>query len=333
MSPDRLVAARLVAAALAAQCLTALLVSVPPLLAVRRRHELRRLAVALGDRPPLGTLEATLSRMLGDRDLKVAYWLPQSGRYVDAAGEPFVNAGTRPSITLQRDGRPLARVHVDRVDRDLEGLVGSAARLAIDSERLQAEVRAQLSDVLAARQRIVGAADDARRDVERSIHDEVQSELIGALLELAQLRSRAVAAGTEGTVAEADTMTNEVRNIVDRLREFSRRLYPAVLDSAGLPAALDALAEEAPVALRIDCRSDGSPSVAAQRAAYLIVHDAAVRATSPLDVTIDLTDRHVELTVVGHPGAVPVGVRDAVGALGGTISSDRASLRAVLPCG
>lgn len=331
--PDRVVAARLVAAALVMQCLTALLVSVPPLLAVRRRRELRSLAAALGDQPPLGTLEATLSRMLGDRDLRVAYWLPQSGRYVDAAGESLHDAEARPSITLQREGQPLARIHVDRVNRELEGLVGSAAALAIDSERLQAEVRAQLSDLLAARLRIVAAADDARRGVERSIHDEVQSELIGALLELAQIRSRAVTVGAEDTMAEADTMTGEIRVIVDRLREFSRGVYPAVLDAAGLPAALEALADEAPVAVRIDCRRDGSASVEAQRAAYLIVHDAVARATRPLDVSIDVTDRRVALTIVGHPGAVPVEVRDRVGALGGTTTSDRASLRAVLPCG
>ena len=331
--PDRVVAARLVAAALVVECLTALVVAVPPVLAVRRRHELRRLAAALGDQPPLGTLEATLSRMLGDPDLGVAYWLPESGRYVDAAGESFDDAGDRPSITLYRDGRPLARVHVDRVDRALEGLVGSAARLAIDSERLQAEVGAQLTDLLAARQRIVAAADDARRVVERAIHDEVQSELVGALLELAQLRSRAATSGADATVAVANIMIGEVQGVVARLREFSRGVYPAVLDAAGLPAALEALADEAPVPLRVDCTCDSSAPLETQRAAYLLVRDAVARADRALDVTVDLTAHALELTIDGHPGAVAVDLRDRIGALGGTISTDRGSLRAVLPCG
>ena len=309
------------------------LVAVPPLLALRRRHELRSLAAALGDQPLLGTLEATLSRMLGDRDLKVAYWLPRSGRYVDAKGEPVDEVGARPSVTLQRDGQPLARVHVDRVDRELEDVVGSAARLAIDSERLQAEVRAQLADLLAARQRIVAAADDARRAVERAIHDEVQSELVGALFELGQLRSRAAASGAASTVVEADTIAAEVRELVARLREFSRGLYPAVLDAAGLPAALEALAEDAPVTLRVDCTGDGSASVESQRAAYLLVRDAIAQAPHPLDVSVDLVDGVLDLTIVGHPGAVAVDLRDRIGALGGTISTERGWLRAVLPCG
>jgi len=331
--PDRVVAARLVAVALVVECLTALVVAVQPVLAVRRRHELRRLAAALGDQPPLGTLEATLSRMLGDPDLGVAYWLPESSRYVDAAGESFDDAGDRSSITLYRDGRPLARVHVDRLDRELEGLVGSAARLAIDSERLQAEVGAQLTDLLAARQRIVAAADDARRVVERAIHDEVQSELVGALLELAQLRSRAATSGADATVAVVDIMIGEVQEVVARLREFSRGVYPAVLDAAGLPAALEALADEAPVPLRVDCTGDSSAPLETQRAAYLLVRDAVARADRALDVSVDLTAHALELTIDGHPGAVAVDLRDRIGALGGTTSTVRGSLRAVLPCG
>jgi signal transduction histidine kinase len=330
---DRELVARLVAAALVQQCLTGALVAVPPLLALRRRHELRSLAAALGDQPLLGTLEATLSRMLGDRDLKVAYWLPQSGDYVDADGERVDEMETRPSITLQRDGQPLARIYVDRLDRELEDVVGSAARLAIDSERLQAEVSAQLADLVAARRRIVAAADDARRAVERVIHDEVQSELVGALLELAQLRSRAAASGRESTVAEADTIAAEVRDLVAALREFSRGVYPAVLDAAGLPAALEALADEAPVALRLHCTGNDSASVESRRAAYLLVRDAVAQAPNRLDISVDLADGVLEVTIIGHPGAVAVDLRDRIGALGGTISAEGGWLRAVLPCG
>ena len=329
--PDRAAASRLAAAATAMQCGTALLVAAPPMLAVRRRRELRRLAAALGEQPPLGTLEVTLSRMLGDRDLKVAYWLPRSARFVDAAGRPF-DAPDRPSITLLRDGQPLAQVFVHRTDGELEELVGPAARLAIDSERLQAEVRAQLTELLAARQRIVAAGDDARRHVERTIHDEVQSELVGALLELAHIRSQAESAGDAKAVREAEEMTTEIRGVVDALREFARGVYPAVLDASGLPDALEALADEVPVTVRIECRGDGSASTAAQRAAYLLVHDATTRTTRPMGVTVDASPERVELTITGHPGAVPMDVTDRVGALGGTLTSEWDTLRAVLPC-
>jgi signal transduction histidine kinase len=329
---DRELAARLIAVYLILQCLTAALVAAPPLLALRRRRELRGLATALGEQPRLGTLEATLSRILRDQDLQVAYWLPRSGRYVDAHGNPVNDAVARPSITLERDGEPMARVLVSRVERELEAVVGSAARLAIDSERLQAEVRTQLADLIAARQRIVTAADDVRRSAERTIHDEVQSELVGALLELAHHRSRAAASGDVSAVAEVDAISAEVRELVARLREFSRGIYPVVLDSSGLPAALEALAEEAPTPLRVNCTGSGSAPIEAQRAAYLLVLEAVAHATHPLDVSVKLAAGVLELTIGGHPGDVTLDLRDRTGALGGSISIERDGLRAVMPC-
>jgi signal transduction histidine kinase len=325
---------RVVAVALAAQCVLALLLAAQPIVAVRRRRELRRLAVELGEQPPVGTLEARLARALGDRNLRVAYWLPESQRYVDAAGAPVLD--TRSAVTLQRDGQPLARVFLDRPDRDsreLEDLVGSAARLAIDSERLQAEVRAQLVELASARRRIVVAADDARQRVERTIHDEVQSELVGVLFELGHAHAQAERSGAEQTAPVATSIADEVRVLVAQLREFARGVYPAVLDGAGLSAALAALADEVPVALRVACHGAGSASAEAERAAYLLVHDAATRAKGDLDIEVAADACRVEVTIVGHPGAVREDLADRVGALGGTIEWEQGTLRAVLPCG
>ena len=60
------------------------LVTCQPALVWLRRRRIRRLAEALGDLPPLGTLEASLARALGDPEIRVAYWLPESRRYVGA---------------------------------------------------------------------------------------------------------------------------------------------------------------------------------------------------------------------------------------------------------
>jgi signal transduction histidine kinase len=210
--------------------------------------------------------------------------------------------------------------------------VGSAALLAIDSERLQAEVRAQLVELLAARRRIVAAADGARQQVERTIHDDVQAELMGALLQLGQVRSSAEEAGEDARAREAAGIAEEVRTLVSHLRDFSRGVYPAVLDASGLGAALDALADEAPVALRIHCGVDGGASVEALRATYLLVLDAATRATGDLDVRVDALEGLLGLAIVGHPGGVREDLSDRVGALGGTISVDAGTLRVVLPC-
>ena len=318
-----------------ALCATAATVALQPASTLRRRHELARLAVALGEQPPLGALEATLSKMLGDRSLRVAYWLAESRRYVDSAGAPVDDISV-PAVVLTRGGEPLARVHLARSDGGvprIEEVLGSAARLAIDNERLQAEVRAQLAELVSARQRIVTAADDARRSVERTIHDAVQAELVGALLELARECSEAERDGRVDEVREAAAMRGQVQALVAELRDFARGVYPAVLDGAGLAAALAALADEAPVALTIDCRVDAGPANEAQRTAYLLVHDAAGRAVADLDVEVVSDDGLLLMRIAGHPPEVRDDLVDRVGALGGTVELDRNVLEAVLPCG
>ena len=318
---------RLVVAALAAEAATASLVVVAPTLAVRRRRTLRGLAELLGDQPLPGTLESTLRRLLGDPQLRVAYWLPESHRYVDAAGDA-VDTASGTAVALQRDGQPLALVVLGDAGRDrhqLLDLIGPAARLAIDSERLRAEVSAQLADATAARRRLIAAADQARREVERTLHDEVQSELVGALLDVAHHRT--------GQAATPTTLAEGIRALVGDIREFSRGIHPAVLDAAGLPAALEALAEEAPVPLHVDCRLAGRPPLDVERAAYLLVHDAVARATGALGVTVDDGASCVRVTVEGHPGEVREDLIDRVGALGGTVAVESQAMRAVLPCG
>lgn len=328
--PSREVVADVAAIALAAQSAAAALVAVQCITAERRRRKLRKLAVELGDRPLLGALEETLRRVLGDSELTVAYWLPESQRYVDSAGADPVS-GSRTTVTLHRDGQPLARIHLGRADRDsreLEELLGPSARLAIDSERLQAEIRAQLVELVSARRRIVAAADTARQQVERTIHDEVQSELLGALFELASAES----SHDERTVQVAASVAGEVRELLADMREFARGVYPAVLDGPGLPAALAALADEAPVAIRVVHHGGGGAMAEADRTAYLLVHDAVVAAREDLDIEVDADARRVLLTIVGHAGAVRRDLADRVGALGGTIRHDGSTLRVVLPC-
>ena len=220
-----------------------------PVLAGLRRGRLRKLAFALGTAPAPGTLEPTLARALGDKDVRVAYWLPESLIYVDAAGTPMPSAADW-TVRLTRGDEPLAALRLGRTDRDpgeVEQLVGSAARLAIDSERLQAEIRAQLGELRASRRRIVAAADDTRRSVERTIHDVVQAELLGALYELARARASAEQAGQRATADELGGIAEDVRGLIATIREFARGVYPAALDSAGLSAALGALADDAPV--------------------------------------------------------------------------------------
>jgi hypothetical protein len=118
------------------------------------------------DRPlPPGGLRSSLARTLGDPSLEVAYAREGEGGWVDAHGAAVVlphssaTGSEQQEVTVvKRDGRPLAAlIHDPALDGDLVEAAGAAAAMAIENERLQAEVRAQLAEVQASRQRIVEA--------------------------------------------------------------------------------------------------------------------------------------------------------------------------------
>src|SRR5205814_4185269 len=89
-------------------------------------------------------------------------------------------ASKRAVTPIVRDGRPLALLEHDpaALDETFERKIGSAARLAIDNERLQADTLAQLIALRESRERIVQAGDSARRQLERDLHDGAQQRLV-----------------------------------------------------------------------------------------------------------------------------------------------------------
>ena len=97
--------------------------------------------------------------------------------------------GDRRRTTLvERDGRPLAvLLHDPALDPDLVRATAAAAGMAMENERLHAELRAQLEEVRASRERIVHAADDERRRVERNLHDGAQQHLTALAIKLSMV--------------------------------------------------------------------------------------------------------------------------------------------------
>jgi hypothetical protein len=121
-------------------------------------------------------LRGSLSRALGDPSLALAYWFPAGSRYVDTEGRsvelPEAGAGRR-STVIERNGQPVAALIHDPALQYNPGLVDSvcaAAGLSLDNERLGAELRARLVELQAPRARLVTAADEARRRIERDLH-------------------------------------------------------------------------------------------------------------------------------------------------------------------
>ena len=144
------------------------------------------LIAQLGDLPGEGPLRAALADALGDPTLALAYWLPESQRFVDALGHP-VNVGGPGWTEVELQGRRIAAIAHDPALSDEPELVraaGAAAALALENQRLSAELRARIEDLRASRARLVEAGDAERRRLERDLHDGAQSRLVALALKL-----------------------------------------------------------------------------------------------------------------------------------------------------
>ena len=144
--------------------------------------------------------------------------------------------------------------------------------MAIENARLHAEVRAQLEEVRASRQRIVEAGDRERRRVERNLHDGAQQRLAALALSLAMLRERGGA--DPATAASLAQAAAELKRAIDELRELARGIHPAVLTEEGLPAAVESLAERSAVPVWVAADFDTRLPEPVETVAYFVVSES-----------------------------------------------------------
>jgi signal transduction histidine kinase len=155
------------------------------------------LVASLGGGPERrGRLRDALADALGDPSLDVVFWFAERGGWVDGAGsrvELPAEGSPRICTPIEHEGRPIAAIVHDASlaeHEDLVRAVGGAAALALENERLDAELRANVQELRASRARIVESAAAARRRIERDLHDGAQQQLLAILLGLRLARSR-----------------------------------------------------------------------------------------------------------------------------------------------
>ena len=107
----------------------------------------------------------------------------------------------------------------------------------------------------ASRARIVAAADQTRRRIERDLHDGTQQRLVSLGLEL-RLAQSMVPAGLAELEAEIGRVAEELNGVVEDLREIARGIHPAILSEGGLRPALRTLARRAAIAVELDVGRD-----------------------------------------------------------------------------
>jgi signal transduction histidine kinase len=211
---------------------------------------------------------------------------------------------------------------------------GTADRMADFTELVatavgNAESRAELA---ASRARIVAAADQARRRIERDLHDGTQQRLVslGLELRLAQSMVPADLAGLEAAIGKA---ADELNGVVEDLREIARGIHPVILSEGGLEPALRTLARRAAVPVELEVPALGRLPEPVEVAAYYAVSEALTNATrhahaSGVEVSAEVSGGTLRVCVRddGTGGADPLGgsglagLKDRIEALGGTFS-------------
>jgi signal transduction histidine kinase len=293
----------------------------------------------------------TLALALGDARAELLFWLPESATYADATGarkDPRDDGRVR-TDAMRRGTRLALLLHDPALceHRDLLESVIAAAGLTIEIARLRVEVKTQLSEVEASRERIVAAGYHERRRLERDLHDGAQQRLVSLGLHLRRLQ-RSLPREAQIIGPALGEAVDEIGHAIADLRQLAAGIRPARLDE-GLAAALADLARG--VEMPVDVRAEGERLPASvEAAAYFVACEAltnAVRHASASHITITALREGDELVVsvqddgvggaLSHRGTGLAGLTDRVAAHGGRmrIESSRGAgtlIEAVLPC-
>jgi signal transduction histidine kinase len=300
---------------------------------------LRRLA-----RSASGSLEATLVRGTGDGSLRLAF--ANDGAWIDGDGRPFAVPGDRPLSVIARAGRPIAAIVGDRAGLDaatVEREIGPAAQLALENERLRAQARARALELEASRVRIVEAGDTERRRLERDLHDGAQQRLVS--LSMALTLARNSCGGDPARAGAFERAGAQLQLAIAELRELAHGIHPVELTDEGLAAALETLADRAPVPVVLAALPAERLPARVETTGYMLV-DELVRLADRGDgggAAVTVTAARVDGALaidVDDPAASAEGVRaaladaaDRVHALGGSLTVETGvRVHAELPC-
>jgi signal transduction histidine kinase len=294
-----------------------------------------------------------IAETLGDPSVVVVFKRPEREEWVDAKGQRVELPDGREVTAINRDGEVIgAIVHRTTLSDDPELLqaVADAAALALENERLEAELRARVAELQESRANIIAFGMSERRRLERDLHDGAQQRLVALSLQVNLARAK-----LEDDPATAatllDSARDELRHALDELRELARGIHPAILTDQGLGPAVDALAQRSPVPVDIDGMEEAQtlPSQV-EAVAYFVVSEALTNvakyaSASHASVRVRRLNGHavVEVRDDGVGGADATrgtglrGLADRVAALDGQLRIDSptgggTTVRAYIPC-
>jgi signal transduction histidine kinase len=252
-----------------------------------------------------------------------------SDAYIEAIRELGIRSSVAAPIVVE--GRLWGAIAVgtrgEHLPADTEQRMAGFTEL-VGTAIANADSRAQLT---ASRARIVAATDDARRRIERDLHDGTQQRLVSLGLEL-RLAQATEPADVPQLQTQIRRAAHELDGVIEELREISHGIHPAILSEGGLGPALRTLARRTAVPVELDIRTETRSPDPIEVAAYYVVCEAITNTTkharaSRAHVALERRSAllHLSIRDDGIGGADPargsglIGLRDRVQALGGSI--------------
>jgi signal transduction histidine kinase len=175
----------------------------------------------------------------------------------------------------------------------------------------QTLLRQRVAELTSTRAEVIEAIDDERRRIERDLHDGVQQRLVALGMLIGRARRTKGEEQLQALLRQASDTAGEA---IDELREVATRVYPAVLDDAGLDAALEVLAERSSVRVEINNELESSPGTALETVIYFVVSEAVTNAAKhagPSVVEISMWPAKDQISIMvwddGIGGADPAG--------------------------
>ncbi len=318
-------------------------------------RELEELGIWLGAAgSSRATLAAALADTLGDSSLRLSFWLASREMFVDQDGRIVpdeVGDGERATVEVLLEGERVGAITYNAAliaDAELVRAAGRVVAIAVDRDRLTAELRASQRDLQDSRERLVNAADQERKRIAQDLHDGLQVQLVLLGVQAQHLAS------TGSTIDCAARQARNLRRGIDEaaanLRRLAHAVMPATLTAHGLVAAVEDLVDRMPIPAAVELSDTAHLPQTVERTVYFVIAEALANTVKHANATsasvrLSRDGRALVIDVHddGHGGASFEGgtglrgLADRVDVLGGTMTVDSpigsgTSLRVRLPC-
>ncbi len=292
-----------------------------------------------------GASTATLWTRTAEGFRTASTW-PEDSVRADVAGvDRFADPEADLSVPVFHDGELLGGLSlvkapgesISPVEASLLADLASGLGLALRNANLTGQLRAQVAELEASRERVLAAADAARRGLENTLDSGPQQQLVALKVKLGPTRKKAEQQGAGKTAGLLSKLEIDTGEAIKAVRDFAGGIYPPLLEAEGLTVAIGQQARKAPIAVTVHGDGVERYSREIEAAVYFSVLEALQNTVKYADaasasVTLGATNGSLTFeirddgrgfdTAVVAAGAGLSGMRDRLDTVGGEVTVD-----------